>query len=133
MIARLYIAISLLLFLAIKAGSLTITTDVERKDGPVDESENAGDNDQAVKGSINSLNLNEKVEIDDKNPTLKELQKKIEETLKKKKKEMKEEEEKKSDDKVVNLKPTKNENCKDTDESKTSKSKGKEESNDEKD
>ena len=88
----------------------------EIDDKPVDES--AEDEDQTAKGSINSLNLNEKVEIDDKNPTLKELQKKIEETLKKKKEEMKEEEKKKSDDKVVDLKPKKDDECKEADEKK---------------
>ena len=78
---------------------------------PIHESEDIESDDQAVKDLINSLNLNEKVEIDGKNPKLKELKEKIEEMLKKKKKEMKEQEEKKSDDKVVNLKPKKDEKC----------------------
>ena len=78
---------------------------------PINDSDDIESDDQAVKDLINSLNLNEKVEIDGKNPKLKELKEKIEEMLKKKKKEMKEEEEKKSDDKVVNLKPKKDEKC----------------------
>ena len=85
---------------------------------PIDESEDSGSGDQKVKGLINSLNLNEKVEIDSKNPTLKELKEKIEGMLKRKKEEMKEEEKKKSDDKVVNLEPKNNGADKKVDEDK---------------
>ena len=90
----------------------------ESDDQPIDESKVIDDDDQTVKGLINSLNLNEKVEIDSKNPKLKELKEKIEEMLKKKKEEMKEEEKKKNDAKVVNLKPKNEQNCKEVDEDK---------------
>ena len=91
---------------------------LKTEDQPIDESDDSGSGDQKVKGLINSLNLNEKVEIDSKNPTLKELKEKIEEMLKKKKEEMKEEEKKKSNDKVVNLKPKNNGDGKKVDEDK---------------
>lgn len=93
-------------------GTFAISFD-ESEDQPIDESFTVDDM-QAVKESISSLNLNEKIRIDEKNPKLKELQKMIEKTLKKKKKEMEEEEKKKSDDKVINLKPNKDDDCKDS-------------------
>ena len=95
-------------------GSLTLNDD---DDEPINEFDEIGIEDEnkedhSVKGSINSLKLNQKVEIDDKNPTLQELKKKIEDKLKEKAKEMKEEEKKKEKDRVVNLKPKKGNDCK---------------------
>ena len=85
-----------------------LQTEFEISDEPIDESDSK-EGDQTVKGSINALKLNEKVEVDDKNPKLAELKKEIEKKLKEKDKQFKEEEKKKEKDKVVNLKPKKGE------------------------
>ena len=96
-------------------GPLTFNNDGDNE--PINEFEDVATEDEknedhSVKGSINSLKLNQKVEIDDKNPTLQELKKKIEDKLKEKAKEMKEEEKRKEKDRVVNLKPKKGNDCK---------------------